>query len=244
VPSGLPIENYAPDVEVINGRMYFTAVGTGMFTTSDPAQGQWMPVGSLQGNQDPALFVDTDGKVYFYYGNSATDPIKGVELDASSFAQIGSPQSLITGDPLKHGWELKDPNATNAEIASGVGAPFIEGSWMTKRNGTYYLQYAAPGTELKWYADGVYTSGSPLGPFTYAPYSPFSLKATGFIGGTGHGSTFQDSQGRYWHADTALIGVRHPFERRLVVFPSGFVPTGSGPDQLVAQTYLGDYPII
>jgi hypothetical protein len=25
VPSGLPIENYAPDVEVINGRMYFTA---------------------------------------------------------------------------------------------------------------------------------------------------------------------------------------------------------------------------
>lgn len=242
VPSGLPIENYAPDAEVINGRMYFTAVGTGMFTTSDPAQGQWTSVGSLQGNQDPALFVDSDGKVYFYYGSSATDPIKGVELDASSFAQIGSPQSLIIGDPLKHGWELKDPNATDAEIASGVGAPFIEGSWMTKRNGTYYLQYAAPGTELKWYADGVYTSNSPLGPFTYAPYSPFSLKTTGFIGGTGHGSTFQDSQGRYWHADTALIGVRHPFERRLVVFPSGFVPTGSGPDQLVAQTYLGDYP--
>jgi len=43
-----------------------------------------MPVGSLQGNQDPALFVDRDGKVYFYYGSSATDPIKGVELDASS----------------------------------------------------------------------------------------------------------------------------------------------------------------
>jgi hypothetical protein len=87
---------------------------------ADPAQGQWMPVGSLQGNQDPALFVDRDGKVCFYYGSSATDAIKGVELDASSFAQIGSPQSLITGDPLKHGWELKDPNATDAEIASGM----------------------------------------------------------------------------------------------------------------------------
>jgi hypothetical protein len=116
-------ENYAPDVEVINGRMYFTAVGTGMFTTSDPAQGQWTPVGSLQGGQDPALFVDSDGKVYFYYGSSATDPIMGVQLDATSFAQIGSPQSLIIGDPLKHGWELKEPNATNAEIASSVMAP-------------------------------------------------------------------------------------------------------------------------
>jgi hypothetical protein len=70
----------------------------------------------------------------------------------------------------------------------------------------------------------------------------YGRKATGFIGGTGHGSTFQDSQGRYWHADTALIGVRHPFERRLMVFPSGFFPTGSGPNRLVAQTYLGDYP--
>ena len=96
VPSGLPIENYAPDAEVINGRMYFTGVGTGMFTTNDPALGQWTPVGSLQGNQDPALFVDSDGKVYFYYGSSATDPIKGVELDASSFAVDSVNDSGVT----------------------------------------------------------------------------------------------------------------------------------------------------
>ena len=43
---------------------------------------------------------------------------------------------------------------------------------MTKRNGTYYLQYSAPGTEWKTYAVGVYTSKRPLGPFTYAPRNP------------------------------------------------------------------------
>ncbi len=42
--------------------------------------------------------------------------------------------------------------------------PFIEGAWMTKHDGTYYLQYAGPGTEYNVYGDGVYESDSPLGP--------------------------------------------------------------------------------
>ena len=64
-------------------------------------------------------------------------------------------------------------------------APWTEGAWMTKHAGTYYLQYSAPGTQFKTYADGVYTSTNPMGPFVYAPYSPFSHKPTGFIGGAG-----------------------------------------------------------
>jgi len=40
-------------------------------------------------------------------------------------------------------------------------------------------------TELKSYNDSVYVSDHPLGPFTYAPYSPFSFKPTGFIGEAG-----------------------------------------------------------
>ena len=34
--------------------------------------------------------------------------------------------------------------------------PFIEGPWMDKYNGKYYLQYACPGAEYNVYADGVY----------------------------------------------------------------------------------------
>ncbi len=115
---------------------------------------------------------------------------------------------------------------------------WIEGPWMTKHDGKYYLQYAAPATETKAYGDSVYVSDHPLGPFTYAPYSPFSFKPTGFIGSAGHSTTFQDLGGRFWRISTMTISVRHKFERRLGLFPTWFTSDG----QMVCNTYLGDYP--
>ena len=109
---------------------------------------------------------------------------------------------------------------------------------MTKNNGKYYLQYAAPGTEWNVYGDGVYTSDSPLGPFTYAEYSPFSYKPEGFITGAGHGSTVTDPYGNFWHFGTMVVGVNYYFERRIGMFPSGFDQDG----QLFANTAYGDYP--
>jgi xylan 1,4-beta-xylosidase len=243
-PTGLPLENYAPSVEVIGGKLYFVAGSSrAIFTTDDPAVGHWTKVSTIDNYTDPDLFSDDDGHVYMYFGTSAKDPIMGAELDpANHFAQVGPTVNFFGSDSLHHGWELKKLEATDAEIAKGSGLPFLEGSWMTKHAGTYYLQYAAPGTERKWYGDGVYTSSHPLGPFIYAPYSPFAQRSTGFLGGIGHGSICQDGEGNYWHADTALIGIRASFERRVAIFPAGFVPVGSGPDQLVCQSYLGDYP--
>ena len=46
--------------------------------------------------------------------------------------------------------------------------PNMEGAWMTKYQGKYYLQYAAAGTEYNIYPDGVYEADHPLGPFTLA----------------------------------------------------------------------------
>jgi hypothetical protein len=109
---------------------------------------------------------------------------------------------------------------------------------MTKYNGRYYLQYSAPGTQFHSYADGVFVGGGPLGPFTYATYSPFSQKPTGFITGAGHSSTFQDTHSNWWRISTMVISVRHMFERRLGVFPAGFCSNG----QFFCDTYLGDYP--
>ena len=77
--------------------------------------------------------------------------------------------------------------------------PFIEGSWMTKHAGHYYLQYGAPGTEYNVYATGVYVGDDPLGPFTYAPYNPVAYKPGGFVQGAGHGNTFQDVHGNWWN---------------------------------------------
>lgn len=46
--------------------------------------------------------------------------------------------------------------------------PYIEGAWMDKHEGRYYLQYAFAGTQYNTYGDGVYVSDKPLGPFTPA----------------------------------------------------------------------------
>jgi hypothetical protein len=50
----------------------------------------------------------------------------------------------------------------------GKFAPSVEGSWMNKVNGKYYMQFATPGTQYKSYADAVYVGDAPLGPFTKA----------------------------------------------------------------------------
>ena len=66
---------------------------------------------------------------------------------------------------------------------------YNEGATMTKYKGLYYLQYSTPGTQFITYADAVYVSENPLGPFTYMEDNPYSIKPGGFISGAGHGHT-------------------------------------------------------
>jgi xylan 1,4-beta-xylosidase len=243
-PTGFPTEDYAPTVEILDGKWLLAcSLGRGLFTCDDPAAGKWERLRGMS-YPDPALFRDDDGKLYLYSGSSATRPIMGVQLDTKdNFNFIGENKPMIPAlDPLKHGWEARDAMGSDDQIKSEKNLPWIEGAWMTKRKGVYYLQYAAPATEMRGYGDGVYTSKSPLGPFKYEPYSPFSYKPTGFIGSAGHSSTYQDGAGRYWHIATMYVGVGYGFDRRLGIFPAGFLPNGNDPDQIACNTYLGDYP--
>ena len=121
---------------------------------------------------------------------------------------------------------------------NAVGKPYIEGAFMTKHDGTYYLQYACPGTQFNTYADGVYTAKNPLGPFTLQKSNPFSSKPGGFLTGAGHGSTIADAYGNWWHASTMRISVNHDFERRVGLFPAGFDKDGV----LFCNQNFADYP--
>ena len=235
VPTGLPIENYAPTVLVIGGTMYWTAVGAGIYSTTDPLTGSWQQVSNTGNQGDPDLFQDDDGKIYLYSGLNNGGPIVGQPLDPA-FNPLSPLTTFFGSNIANHGGEISaEPYASPPY---DTNTSWIEGSWMTKFGGKYYLSYSAPGTQFKSYGDGVYVSSSPLGPFTFAPYSPYSFKPTGFIGGAGHSSTFQDLGGRYWHISTMSISVRGLFERRLGMFPSWFMTDG----QAVCNTYLGDYP--
>jgi xylan 1,4-beta-xylosidase len=241
VPTGYPLEDYAPAAVVIGGRMYYTAhKSKAIFTTDDPRTGHWRKVADLAEYADPAFFLDDDGALYLTFGSSLDGGISIVQLDpARNFAVVAGPVELMHADYRHHGWERSGEDNLGAPMTEGFRiAPYVEGSWMTKHDGVYYLQYSAPGTVWKSYADGVYTSRMPMGGFTYAPYSPFSYKPGGFIGSAGHGGTFQDKAGRYWRVVTMDISVAHKFERRIGILPAGF----DGDGVMRTDSQLGDYP--
>jgi hypothetical protein len=234
----LPIEDYAPDAIAINDTVYYTAsaaVRKPFYYTTDPLRDIWKPVMDTLpfAVWDPNFFQDDDRQRYLYWGCSNSLPIYGVPLNFKMQA-VTEPEVLIEHNQDKYGWEV--PGEKNELTRNG----WNEGAWMTKYNNRYYLQYAAPGTEFKTYADGFYTSDLPLGPFKYETYSPFSYKPGGFAGGAGHSSTFQDKYGNYWHISTMSISVRHMFERRLGLFPAAFDKDGI----LRTFTAFGDYPTI
>lgn len=239
----LPLEDYAPAVMACNGELYYMVSGARkLYKTATPKSGDsWQYVGEVRGDTDPALFADDDGRVYLYYGCQPIGPISAVELDPKDhFKEIGKPVDCLKSDYENRGWEVAGDTNTGELRADGSRnvQPWIEGAWMTKHGGTYYLQYAGPGTQYVGYADGVSVSDSPLGPFTYCDYSPVSFCPTGFSPGAGHGATFTDADGRYWAIMTGVLSVRHMFERRLNLFPVGFEPDG----QMFTNTYLADLP--
>ena len=203
----------------------------------DPGFGFW----------DPALYKDDDGRVYLYWGCHNVDPIWGIELDAETLMPIGERVVLIEEDRAHHGFERNgwdnDPKVGFLRIgetdAPGLDydAPWIEGPFMTKHDGKYYLQYAAPATELQVYSDGCYVSDKPLGPYTYCPNSPFSVIRGGFYQGAGHGSTFADEYGNYWHA-ASTIGCAPFAARKMGLFPVGFDKDGI----MYCDQNFADYP--
>ncbi|MFP5439118.1 MAG: family 43 glycosylhydrolase [Bacteroidia bacterium] len=186
------------------------------------------------GAWDPHIFWDKDtDELYLYYGSSNLYPLYGVKLNRKTFQPEGEVIPLLALNDDEHGWERFGEHNDNTFMQ-----PFTEGAYMNKHNGKYYLQYGAPGTEFSGYADGVYVSDKPLGPFEYQSFNPFSYKPGGFARGAGHGGTYDDAFGNYWHVSTVVISTKNNFERRLGIWPAGFDDKGT----LYSNTAYGDYP--
>jgi hypothetical protein len=234
------IENYAPTILILGDEMYFMSSWrpSKIYKTTNPDLDDWQLIDTkfdyqTISTQDPAFFLDDDGRVYIYWGCSDKYPIMGVEVDPSDgFSMLGQPKALIEHHYAEYGWEEKGEN--NHLDRDG----YNEGPCMIKISSKYHLQYAANGTQFRTYADGTYVADEPLGPFTYEETSPFSIKPGGFIGGAGHGHTFKDKFGNFWHVATMRISVRHPFERRIGLFPSYLTKYGT----FHSHTVLTDLP--
>jgi hypothetical protein len=145
-----------------NGRFYWyvpvrrangsTAIGVGV---SDSPTGPFRDAlgRPLVDNSeiDPSVFIDDDGQAYLYWGNPN---LWYVRLNADMISYSGSPTRI----PL-----------TAAGFGARTGNPdrptlYEEGPWVYKRNGLYYLVFAAQCcSEHIAYS----TAPSPTGPWTY-----------------------------------------------------------------------------
>ena len=228
----------APAIGIIGDTMLvFGSTYTSQFTiwmSTNPKTDDWKPlVDSLTiGGWDPAFFTDDDGRFYMYNGSSNQYPVYGVELNRKTMEPLSARREMYILQPWRYGWQRFGEHMDNTFLE-----PFIEGAWMTKHNGKYYLQYGAPGTEFSGYADGVVVGDNPLEVST--PQSmPFSFKPGGFANGAGHGATFQDNWSNYWHVSTIGICVKNNFERRIGIWPAGF----DEDDVMYCNTAFGDYP--
>lgn len=229
----------APAAWVSGDTLFYTGStyeGMPIWWSTNPKNGRWrQAIGrNTLPTWDPYVFLDDDGRLYEYYGSSNEYATKGVEISRDDFRPISKIHDLVLLQPEKHGWERFGMNNDDEVTLK----PFMEGSYMTKHGGKYYYQYGAPGTEFKVYADGVYVSDQPLGPFTYQKHNPMSYKPGGFVQGVGHGGTWADVKGNYWHVGTCMLSLKYKFERRIGLYPMAFDQDGI----MWCNTAFGDYP--
>ncbi len=205
-----------------------------IWMSTNPKANEWkVLVDSFDiGGWDPAFFTDDNGRFYMYNGSSNRFPLYGVELDRKTMQPMGTRKETYMLESWRYGWQRFGEYMDDTFLD-----PFMEGAWMTKNNGKYFLQYGAPGTEFSGYADGVAVGDNPLGPFTNQSM-PLSFKPGGFARGAGHGATFNDMWNNVWHVSTVVISVKNNFERRIGIWPAGF----DKDNVMYCNTAFGDYP--
>ncbi|WP_134089189.1 glycoside hydrolase family 43 protein [Olivibacter sp. XZL3] len=180
---------WAPDAAFKNGKyyLYFPAKDKdGIFrigvAESDRPQGPFkaypQPI-KYSFSIDPAVFTDTDGQSYMYFGG-----IWGGQLQkwaSGSFDPKGPAFDLGKGDEpalapkiakMEPGMTAFAEEPKDVLILDGQGKPlksgdherrFFEAAWVHKYKGKYYFSYSTGDTHLLCYAIG----DNPYGPFTY-----------------------------------------------------------------------------
>lgn len=207
---------YAPTVVHHGNWLYLTASGAGLWRARHPF-GPWEALGpmrtvqgkAVKGWWDPMLFSD-NGTLYAYYG-SGLEGIFGVRLNPQHPTRFAAaPVCCIAYDPAQS-WQRFGEHHQDASRS------WIEGAWMTKHQGRYYLQYSAPGTEWKDYAVGYAIADHPLGPFRPAAENPVLRHRGGLLNGCGHHSLVESPDRQLWCFYTVLVRIAHKFERRIAM---------------------------
>lgn len=219
---------YAPTIMALRGRFYMTASEGAPLYVADAPLGPWRVVGPIRRADgkplpyihDPMYFADDDGRVFLYWGCGGPG-IFGAEVDAGNPDLVIEEPRWLFGYNPDHVWERF--GAHNEDPSQS----YVEGSWMLKHAGRYYLTYAAPGTEFASYGMGVYVADAPLGPFRYQARNPILSDTSGLVRGPGHGCLVRGPNDTLWAFYTCTRCYHHVFERRVGCDPAGFDEDGN-----------------
>ena len=198
----------APDVAKFNGRFYMSGNDSPLYVSDDPLGpyelvGEWSNTGDISegwnGAFDTHIFIDDDNQPYLFWPGRGISGIFGVKLNPDRMNEfMGKPVHLFGFNP-EHEWERY------GEMNEYPGVAWIEGPWVIKHNGKYYIEYSASGTQWKTYAEGYYTAKSPLGPYRYAGNNPLLRKTEGLVTGTAHGSIVKGPDDNWWQVYTIVL---------------------------------------
>lgn len=216
---------WAPEIHFIDGKYWLTyncstgdnapqMIGLAVAGKITGPYQNLTPDKPLIDGNDAHLFQDTDGRIYLFRSN-----IDAMEIDLENAKIIGKPFPIIR--PGEKGTWDGGP---------GVG---IEGPFVIKQSGTYYLFYSSWG---RGYEVGIATAKSVRGPWEKAPNNPiygaqskdwaarFSNEYTQAPEipwtAVGHGSPFIGLDGKLW---ISCHGYRQGVEGpHLVIDPLAF----------------------
>ena len=98
---------------------------------------------------DPTVMIDDDGQAYLYFGNPT-----------SYYCKLNEDMISLDGPIMHHDMTAEAFGA----MPGGGGSSYVEGPWLYKREGIYYLVYASCGVP-----EGISysTSDSPTGPWKF-----------------------------------------------------------------------------
>ncbi|WP_316786708.1 glycoside hydrolase family 43 protein [Pedobacter frigiditerrae] len=180
---------WAPDAAFKNGTYYLyfpvkdknDVFRIGVATAKNPAGPFKAEPKPMEGSFsiDPAVFTDTDGNSYMYFGGiwggqlqrwnngkydangSKTD--SGKENEPAISAKVAKlSKDMLSFDGAVQDVKILDKNGKEL-LTKDHDRRFFEGSWMHKFNGKYYFTYSTGDTHFLASA----ISDSPMGPFTY-----------------------------------------------------------------------------
>lgn len=226
LPESSPYKNrfWAPEIHKIGGKFYlvFTAdnwidgkhnkpgtwgtAGYSFIGVADKVTGPYEHITYVDGGTcDMTLFADDDGTTY------AIKPKRDVYIQRIDLSRLPEGKVSFVGK------ETKVVTADNGDIGAPISPEYLEGPWMEKIHGRYYLFYAEIYKDRKFpdylgYRTGVAYADAIGGPFEKDP------RGHVFFGG--HLAVFDGPDGRKWFSyrwekDNATRG-------RLCIDPIGF----------------------